>query len=229
MEPAPVAIEPDLHAQEIKKNRISKLRADMSRKSQQLDKILAHPQSGEEDYFLEKHFQTARREEATGLVQDYESMEFGREPAASAMLVTEHSADGGLKAEAQLVPHAVLVGSPSATNDLVKRNVPRRGSKSGTANSRRSRFFSAKHPVNRQAKKTSFIFRPEIVQGLEKQLARPTKKRNAEVARTEDRNGRRLLPGDYGPSMPSSSAAKGSQSGLKNATRPSQKVFRLDR
>lgn len=95
-----------MSAQLFKKDSITKLRADMDRQSQQLDKILAAHNQNSEDHQLtsmDKSFnKTVRKEDVKiGLGRsliEYQTMDNvtqqrRRDGAISAMLVTEHSAD----------------------------------------------------------------------------------------------------------------------------------------
>jgi hypothetical protein len=90
-------IEPDLSAQLLRKDSITRLRASMDRQSQQLDKILAvHNQSRDEHQGTGERsfYRTAKKDELTLVPKkEFQTLDKPREGAVSAMLVTEHSAD----------------------------------------------------------------------------------------------------------------------------------------
>ena len=100
-----------------------------------------------------------------------------REGATSALLVTEHSPDRDSKEGAQELPsRAPNFGSQEASDANGPAQLPQDSTgaapkepgdlqkTSSKKTFKRSRFFSAKHPVNRQAARTSFIFRPDVCQ-----------------------------------------------------------------
>ena len=88
-------IEPDLNAQLLRKDSITRLRADMDRQSQQLDKILAaHNQTGEDHFATmdRQFYRTTKKDDITvAPSMDFRSIDKPREGATSAMLVTEPS------------------------------------------------------------------------------------------------------------------------------------------
>ena len=155
----------------------------MDRQSQQLDKILAvHNQSRDEHQGTGERsfYRTAKKDELTLVPKkEFQTLDKPREGAISAMLVTEHSADVYARPDAQqLASRVAKLGANQGSNANGAAQRPQESAGAASKDTgelqktapkkvfKRSRFFSAKHPVNRQAARTSFIFRPDVSPNL---------------------------------------------------------------